>query len=311
MSKHVIPALRAVARYYTMTRAQIQRAVGVRNDRFMRELLLGLVRQKLLNKTRMEVVNPGAGAPAPVYYPSRTGCEYLAAELKDERYLRVMTRSPDWTRLYHWCELAERHWTLDRAVELCGAASQVSIGGWLNEYDVANPEEREPQKRYSLYTLLREKPRLVCAPDAAMLLCVRSYAKVYYVEIDRGTSGVAQIAASKTPGYAQLAIEKAHRRHFETNVDTFTVLSLSPSAGRRDLLRAALAKKEGAHLWRFAAAPEFTPDSAALHGAIWYPCEGEAQPLVRPPAEGAGSPAANGAGTQAGRGAAQAPGRGK
>lgn len=309
MSKHVIPVLLAVARYYTMTRAQIQRVVGIKNDRFMRELLLKLVRKKLLNKTRMEVVNPGAGAPAPVYYPSRTGCEFLAAELKDDRYLRVMTRSPDWTKLYHWCELAERHWTLDRAVELHGEAALVTVGGWLNEYDVANPDEREPQKRYSLYTLLREKPRLVCAPDAAMLLCVRSYAKIYYWEIDRGTSGVSQIAASKTPGYALMAIEKTHRRHFETNCESFTVLSLSPSAGRRDLLRSALAKKEGAPLWRFASATDFTPES--LYGAIWYPCEGDAQPLVKPPAEGAGTPAGSGSGTQAGRGAAPAPGRGK
>lgn len=277
----MIPRLRkiliAVASYYTMTRAQIQYVTGDTNDRVMRKHLLHLVQQGFLNKTGMQVVNPGDGAPAPVYFLSRKGAEFLAAEV-DDKYLHACTLTPNWQHLHHWTTVGQFHAVLDKAIAQQGEAM---IGGWLGEWDVANPDEKAPEKRFRLFTLLKEKPhRLVCNPDAAFLLCVRTFAKVYYLEVDRETSGIQQIAASKTPGFAEMAKVKGHVKHFASNMDTFGVLSISPTPGRRDLLRKAIAGKDGFELWKFCAWTEFTPEKA-LFEAIWYPCNGEPAPLIR------------------------------
>ena len=275
MTPRLLNILKAVADYYTLTRAQIQDVTGETNDRVVRKYLLQLCQEKLLSKARMEVVNPQMGAPAPVYFPSRRGAEYLAAEV-DEKYLHVCTQTPNWQHMYHWTQVAQLHIVLDRAI---ARQTQASIGGWLGEWDIAS-DEKEPEKRYRLFTLLKEKPRLVCNPDAGFLLCVGSFAKIYYLELDRATSGIQQIANSKTPGYAELLKQKKHLLHFPSNMDTFGVLSISPTPGRRDLLRKAIAGKDGCELWKFCAWPDFSPEHAITE-SIWYPCDGDAAPLVR------------------------------
>src|SRR5690606_33426787 len=105
----------------------------------------------------------------------------------------------------------------------------VDVLGWYGEQDEINPQAEHPQDRFRLYTLIREKPRLVCAPDAAFGLQTGPHSKCYFLELDRGTSGIKQIAHSKTPGYAALAAEGLHRRFFETTAESFTVLHLSTS----------------------------------------------------------------------------------
>ena len=55
---------------------------------------------------------------------------------------------------------------------------------------------------------------MVCVPDAAFLLSFKGASKVYYLEQDRATSGAQQIANSKTAGYAAMAENRLHRRHF-------------------------------------------------------------------------------------------------
>src|SRR6185369_16543392 len=100
---------------------------------------------------------------------------------------------------------------LDEAIK---SQSAVTLDGWLNEWDICNKDESAPEKKYRLYTLIRESPRLVCAPDAAFLLTVKGHSKVFYVEQDRATSGVYQVASSKSPGYAALAEAGLQRRHF-------------------------------------------------------------------------------------------------
>ncbi len=296
MTPRQMNILRSVATYYTFTRAQIQDVCGETNDRVVRKLLDQLCRMGLIKRTRMEVVNPGMGAPAPVYSPTRKGAEFLAAEV-DAKLLHCCTQTPNWQNLYHWTQVAELHIRLDRAIE---RQTQASLGGWLGEWDIANPDEREPEKRYRLFTLLKEQPkRLVCNPDAGFVLRVGSYAKVYYLELDRATSGIQQIANSKTPGFAELAKTKGHRKHFETNMDTFGVLSVSPTPGRRDLLRAAIKGKDGCELWKFCAWPDFTPERAITE-AIWFPCEGDASPLVKRGGAIPGSGAGSGHGSETG-----------
>jgi hypothetical protein len=283
-SARKLAAIKAVCDYYTLTRALIQSIVGVSNDRVMRAILQGLFQTGLINKTRMQAVNPAAGSPAPVYFPTRRGAEWVAAEYDDERYLHVCVKTPDWTHLLHWLGVAEFHVRLDQAIARQDA---VSLLGWYGEWDEVNPQAQKPHERYRIFTLIREKPRLVCAPDAAFALEVDSHSKTYYLEYDRNTSGLQQIANSKTPGYAALAAGRLHTRHFETTAESFTVLHFSPSPTRRDLLRKSIASKEGASLHRFAAFTDWTPE-LALTGAIFYPADSDdPQPLVRLPKGGA------------------------
>src|SRR5262249_10419336 len=134
---------------------------------------------------------------------------------------------------------------------------------------------------FRLYLLLRENPRLVCAPDAAFLLAVAGHRKAFYLEQDRNTSGVRQIAASKTQGYAVMAQQQLHRRHFpESTIPTFSVLMIAPTDRRRDALRKAIFGKPGAELWKFAAVPDLSPEQF-LFDPIFFPCEGEPKPLVK------------------------------
>lgn len=266
--------------YYTLDRSQVQRIVGVRNDRVMRAILHELHELGLVNKTRMQALNPAAGSPAPVYFPTRRGAEWVAAEFSEERYLHVCTKTPDWTHLLHWLGVAEFHIRLDQAIASHNAVSSL---GWYGEWDEVNPDAQQPQKRYRIFTLIREKPRLVCAPDAAFALLVGSHSKIYYLEFDRNTSGLQQIANSKTPGYAALAVARLHIRHFDTTAESFTVLHISPSPARRDLLRKSIASKVGANLHRFASFTDWTPEKA-LTDSIFYAVDSdEPQPLVRLP----------------------------
>lgn len=277
--------IKAVCDYYTLTRPMIQWIIGVKNDRAVRDDLSVLTRDGFIQKTRMQAVNPSVGNPAPVYFPSRKGAEYVAAETGDERYLRVCTKTPDWTHLWHWLGVSGVHITLDRAVAL---VPSVTVIGWYGEWDEVNPSAPVPQDRYRIYTLIREKPKLVCAPDACFALGIGQHSKTYYLELDRATSGIQQIAASKTPGYSALNSSGLHRRHFETTAESFTVLHLSPTPGRRDLLRRAITTKEGAELHRFASLSDWTPEKAITE-SIFYPCIGnEPQPLIRLP-KGGGS----------------------
>jgi len=280
VTNYHLAILVAVGTYYTLTREMIQHLCcpNAKNGRVTRKRILQLVQLGLLNKTRMEVVNPAfPEGRTPVYYPTRQGLEFLACHFKDESWLDRCCSTPNWQHLLHWVAVARFHIMLDRSLALQTLAS---VGGWFGEWDVVNPDEKEPDRRFLLYTKLSEKPRLLCNPDFAFLLQVGGYSKIYYGEIDRGTSGIQQIAHSKTPGYAGLAERKLHRRHFETNTDSFFVLHISPSAGRRDAIRKAIADKPGAALWKFAAQPDLTPETL-LFEPVWHRCDGEVQSLIR------------------------------
>jgi len=276
-----IAVLLAVVRYYVLNRQQIQRLVFPNDPhgRVTRRRLQALVDAHLINRQAMLVCHPAAGAPAPVYYPSRRGCELLAEQTADDRFLATPTAAPQQHHMLHWLAVSETHIVFDEA------ASQhpdVKIDGWLNEWDVVNKDESAPEKRYRIYSLLRENPRLVCAPDAALLLSLRSHRKVFYLEQDRATSGVQQIAASKTQGYAVMAERSWHRRHFsDATVDSFSVLMIAPSGRRRDALRRAIESKPGASLWRFASHEDLQPETL-FTAPVFYPCVGDPVPLVRP-----------------------------
>jgi hypothetical protein len=278
--------LRAAADYYVLSRAHIGRLrfPDDNTGRATRRRLQVLVSAGLLNRTRTPVFNPNGGSPWPAYYPSRAGLEFLAEHFEDERFLAVSCRAPEPYHLHHFLAITETHITLDQAI---AAQSNVRVDGWLNEFDVVSQQESAPERRYRLYTLLKESPRLICAPDAAFMLGLGDFRKVFYLEQDRATTGIRQVAARKIPGYAELACRGWHVRHFpQTTLNSFTVLLITPTPRRRDGLRKAIREKGGANLWKFASQTDITPDTF-LFDPIFYPCEGDPVPLVKassPPA---------------------------
>lgn len=279
-----IQILVALATYYTLTRVQITKLLlpGDTDGRATRRHLQKLLNASLLSRTRMEVVNPAMGAPAPVYYPSRAGCVLLAEHFQDERYLVATTQTPNWQNLYHWCAVAETHILFDKAA----AKTQVVIEKWLGEWSIANPEESDPSRRYSLYTRLSDK--LVCVPDAGFVVVGRTGARrAFYLEQDRHTTwDEARVAAQKCGGYAglmeqRLAGGEGHLRHFpNSSPDRFTVLMVTPSPRRRDAIRKAVAPKPASQLWRFASRTELTEDTL-LTSPVWYPCNGEPAAILK------------------------------
>lgn len=275
-----IEVLKSVARYYVMTRGQINRLHFPTDvDGRITRKRLGLLHDAhLLNRAATQITNVTNGAPAYIYYPSADGCAFLAQELQEPSYKHVCTLTPNWMYLHHWVDVTETHMVLDKSISAFPVAA---LEGWMSEWDVANKDEKEPEKRYRLYTKLG--PKLVCAPDAAFLLHREGYKKVFYLEEDRDTTKNAdRVAAQKCYGYSVLYEERLHmRKHFpNANVEKFAVLFVTPSARRRDALRLAFNTRPAAGLYRFAAKPDLTPESF-LRLPVWYPCLGDPLPLLK------------------------------
>ena len=276
-----VAILLALVRYYVLNRMQIQRLCFPSDEtgRVTRRRIQTLVDAKLIGKTLMQVVNPQAGTAAPVYFPSRKGCEFLAEYCNDDRFLTTPTQTPQSHYLFHWLAVSETHIALNQAIAL---QQDVQLVDWLSEWDIANKDESAPEKRFRIYTLISETPRLVCAPDAAFMLAVGGHSMVYYLEQDRNTSGVNQIAASKSPGYAAMLERQLHRKHFpQVTTEAFRVLMIAPNERRRDALKKVMRDKPGSAQWRFASALDVTPEKL-LTTPIWYSCEGEPKPLIKP-----------------------------
>jgi len=276
-----IEALVALCRYFILNRQQLQRLVFPNdpNGRVTRRRLQELVDLGYINRQNTLFCHPTA-TPAPVYFLSRKGCELLAEHFDDEKYLHAPTQAPPPHHTFHWLAVSDTHITLDAAI---ARQSAVKIDGWINEYDVVNKEESLPERRFRLYTLIRESPRLICAPDAAFLLSAFGHTKTFYLEQDRATTGAHQVANGKTPGYAAMAEENLQMRHFSSTVPGFSVIMIAPTPRRRDALRKAIKTKPGAALWKFAAVPDVTTDKL-LHSPIWYSCHKEApDPLIKRP----------------------------
>ena len=275
--------LKSIAHYYCLTRAQVTR-LHFPDDvdgRATRKRLQALRELDFIGTTKMQVVNPSvAGAPAPVFYPTKAGAAYLAQETQDERCLAICTHSPNWQHLLHWTIVSEYHILLDQAA---AQTTGVAISEWFGEWSVCNPEEQEPHKRFTLYTLLSETPRLICKPDAGFLLEKDGYRKVYYLEADRDTTKSAErVAARKSGGFAGLFELRLHlSKHFPgANVEKFTVLVIAPTEKRRDALRRAFATKPQSGLYRFAAAPDLAP-ATMLTAPVWLPCVGDPVSLLK------------------------------
>ena len=260
-----------LVRYRFLDRKQIQ-SLHFPSDttgRATRRRLHELAEAGYIDRLSLLYAHPVSGSPAAVFQLSRRGYAFLAEHHGNEELRVAPTENVLPHLLPHWLALSDTHIMIDQAV---ARQAVVTFGGWINEYDVVNKDEQSPEKRYCLYTLIRESPRLVCAPDAAFVLTAGSYSRVYYLEQDRATSGVQQLASAKTRGYAALSGLGLHSRHFSGAVlPSFRVLLITTSRKRRDNLRAAIQSKAGADLWWFASTDDLSPETILVE-PLWYVC---------------------------------------
>lgn len=273
-----IALLKLLARTYVLTREQMQRFLfpDHTSGRTTRKRLLKLKSAGLLSTHSVQVVLPGGNGAAPVYYLTRAAAELLASYYDDHTFLSILTRAPRADRVAHWIAVNDVRLTIEAAIAL---QQRVALEGWINEFEVINKDD-SPGLQYRLQQQLREQPPLSCSPDAAMLLSLAGHEKVFALEVDRGTSSPKQVAARKSQGYAELAVQQGHRRWFpETTLDQFAVLFMTPTKYRRDQAARQVARKPGAELWLFIDNHDLTPERF-LHDAIVVNCRGEAAPLV-------------------------------
>jgi hypothetical protein len=274
-----IDVLKALAHYYVLNRKQIEDLFFAdRGPRVARRRLEALHDAKLVNRANVQTYHVGEQSPPVVYYPTKLMGEFLKDRTGDERYLLIPHRAPISHHVQHWLAVSDTHILFDHALK---SRTDLTIESWLNEWDVANKDESDPQKHFKLYTLIRQQPKLVCIPDAGFLLSTQGFKKVFYIEQDRGTSGADEVASQKSKGYAALAEEHLHKKHFpESNVSSFMVLLIAPNQVRRESLRRAFRGKPGADLWRFVAASDMEP-SQLFSSDIFFPCEGDPRALIK------------------------------
>lgn len=273
-------ALAAVARYYVLTRDQIQSIcfAGQASGRATRKRLLRLRNAGFLTKHSVQIVLPGTNGAAPVYYATKKGAEALASFFDDDRFLATNTKHPRADRLSHWIAINSTRLIVERAV---AAQTEVTLDGWFNEWETIN-KDASPQQQFALHTQLSENPPLSCSPDAAFQLTTRGFSKVFYLEQDRGTSSPSQIAARKTKGYAAMLTGQRHRKHFpDTNLDQFSILVVTTSTQRCRAIGQALRKKPHADAWLLIDQSQLSTESF-LHGDIVHKTNGETGPLIKP-----------------------------
>ncbi len=279
VTAHDIQLLDALAKFYVLTREQLQRLCSPdTSDRSVRKHLSKLQHGDFITKHRMPVMLPDGSGAAPVYYLTQEGASVLAAWFEDERYHATNTRQPRGDRLNHWLALNETRMVIEHALRL---DSDVTLDGWISEWEIID-KDAPNGLRFTLHTQLRETPPLSCSPDAALLLTTRGVSKVFYIEQDLGTSSPHQVAARKTKGYAELARQQKHRTHFpQSNLDSFSILFITPAKYRCVQLGKELRQHESPELWRMIDQHELTPESF-LHAPICYQANGSRVSLIRP-----------------------------
>lgn len=272
--------LATVARYYVLTREQVQMICfdDSGSGRGTRKRLLRLRNAGYLIKHSVPVALPNTNGAAPVYFASKSGAEALASYFDDGRFLATNTRSPRADRLAHWIAINSTRLLVEKAV---AKSEDVELLQWYTEWETINKDD-PASPRFVLHTQLSETPPLSCSPDAGFLLSSQGFNKVFYLEQDRGTSSPKQVAARKTKGFAELAKRELHRSHFpDTNVPAFSVLVVTTSDYRCQAIGKELTKLPRPDLWLMVNEKQLTPQSL-LHGDVTINFQGEAGPLVQP-----------------------------
>ncbi|MEZ6128963.1 MAG: replication-relaxation family protein [Planctomycetaceae bacterium] len=272
--------LETIARYYALSAPMIHRLCFPqrKDQRHTRRRLAELARQKLVRKSPVNVAF-STGNSGPAYTPTQEGSEALAVYFNDDAWLATYSRPPRLDRLYHWLDCSWVHSIVDRA---CEQHAGVTLVRWINEWAPTLDTDGNPNG-YVLHTQFREQPPLSCSPDAAFLLDIAGHRRVFYVEVDRGTSGPTRVAAAKTQGYDELRLTQTHRLHFpSTTFDDFNVLLITVDRNHRDRIQREVAKKTDRcpEQWLFADREDFSPETA-LFGDIYADHKANIGPLVK------------------------------
>lgn len=271
--------LKTVARYYVLTREQIQRlcCADHASGRGTRKRLLRLAKAGLIIKHRMQITLPGMNGAAPAYYPTKKGAETLASYFGDDRFLATNTKHPRADRLAHWIAINDTRILVESAAE---ATSGVTLVQWITEWETINKDAAKPNQ-FCLHTQLTDNPPLSCSPDAGFLIEFNGRRKVYYLEQDRGTSSPRQIAARKSKGFDQLKKLKGHQKHFpESSFDDFRVLLVTTNKYRAEKSVEEMKNKPGKELWLMMNQSNITTTNF-FTGEIAIDQDGEIGPLIR------------------------------
>lgn len=203
LTEKLAEILRALAIYRVLWRNQVQRVVhpNHRSGRRTREELLQLYRARMISRSVVQVPCLGAAAASPCYYLTDRGRQAAAEFFEDDRLLLATTKTPRADRLLHWIGIAENHLRVRQGL---AGDDEVRLDEWVNEWQRYRPTPDEDET-FVLHYVFRRDPPLSVSPDAAMVLSRAGVRRAFYWEIDRGTSAIPQVAASKWQGYEQLA----------------------------------------------------------------------------------------------------------
>ncbi len=272
-----LAVLMLLARYYVLRRSTIQEILfpELKSARALCERLRKLSRAGYCSVANMEVVLPGTGGAAPVYYPNKKTAETLAAIHGDQSYERIYCKPPSSRLLFHWLEISRLHYLVDQANE---SSDRFTLHEWYNEWEPINKKIKRKSDRFSIYS---EFEKVSCAPDAGFLLENRmGKKKVFYTEADRGTLSLKSIIKSKPTGYDRAFELQQHVKHFpDTDVAKFSILFVTTTEYRRDELAKSAETFDPHGLWRFAWKNDVTAESF-FDAPIWLNNEQKKTALV-------------------------------
>lgn len=279
--------MEGVALYQAITRLQLQCLIQM-SERMARRRFKILAAEGYLNRYEPGVQIEIGRPPAPIYYPSRLGCQTLAEHFRDDSILATRTTLPQRFHIAHAISVTDTHIRLRAAIE---SQSQVSLVHWLNENVVVNPTAEPAGHRTTCMVfdeLLGAKNATVCKPDSVFGLKQGDTSCIYFLEEERDlTHSAKQRVARKLPGYAKTLETLLHKSHFAEpfpgSIDTFRVLFVVPNDKRRDaLVRAAdRLTRDNPQLHealRFVSKQDLSPDRF-LFEPVFFPADTEASPL--------------------------------
>lgn len=276
-----INILLTLAIYRVCCRPQIQRFCFPHHasGRATRRHLCKLHRAGFIAKTNNLIPYSNYASGAPAWYLTKDGARLLHEHFDDPHYLTLNTRAPREDRIHHWVSIADSHFVIQTALE---NNPQVRLHRWVNEWETLPSSNGHTTPAYVLNVVFSaEPPKLSCSPDAGFVLETNDNQRmVYLLEQCRGTSGARQTITSKVKGFDKLHETRAHRQMFpEATIDSFRVLMVTTTAGRRSALIRELQNQPSKELWLLTTVEDLTVDKFP-HGSVFYDWQGNVGPLI-------------------------------
>ena len=260
--------LRQLARHLLLRTREIQQrcypsdSTGrITRRRMLKMLKEGYVKRRTLNS------DGTLGGPHFLYQLDTKGVETLAVKYGLDHFLYKPTSLRQPMHLRHYAEMSHISLAFEDALK---ANRSVIFKAWYNEEEVVNPMEQEASKHRKLFTVVKNRPRVVCAPDAALMIEFQGAKRACYVELERGTSGPRNVAKKKAEGFDLLHKRKLHHQHFpDLSEPNFDVLCVAQNRVHRDQLRRAFKDAPGKQLWLFVDKNQLSAESFFFK-PVWY-----------------------------------------